>query len=145
MKVHPEDWDGLERIFAEQGEVAASKGWNNDVDDATKLDGRPFSEKLKEQLLNIHGELSELWEAFRAGTLDEPCDKTGKMSTILNNDKELFGGSGKPLTSLEEEAADIVIRLAHLFSVRGLNLSRAIRLKYEYNKTRPYRHGNKLA
>ena len=43
---------------------------------------------------NLHGEVSEFWEAYRRGTLKNPCDK-----------------KGLDLTCAEEELADIIIRL----------------------------------
>jgi hypothetical protein len=47
---------------------------------------------------NLHGEVSELWEAYRRGMLDKPCDKK----------------TAEPLTCLEEELADIIIRRSTL-------------------------------
>lgn len=44
-----------------------------------------------------------------------------------------------------EELADVVIRIFDLCGSRGWNLERAITDKMEFNKTRPYRHGGKLA
>ena len=43
------------------------------------------------------------------------------------------------------EMADAVIRIADLMEALGLNLEAAIKLKHNYNKTRPYRHGGKRA
>ena len=31
---------------------------------------------------NIHGEVSELWESYRADTLEMPCDKAEKMAAL---------------------------------------------------------------
>lgn len=43
------------------------------------------------------------------------------------------------------ELADAVIRIGDLAARMGIDLSAAIVLKHEYNKTRPHRHGNKRA
>ncbi len=83
------------------------------------------------QCANLHGEVSELWEAYRKGTLDEPCDKADKMS--------------EPLTCAEEEVADIFIRCCDLAADLKMDLGRAVRIKNEFNKTRPYRNGGKKA
>ena len=84
---------------------------------------------------NIVGELSELWEAFRKHQLNEPCDKAAKM-------KEL---GLRPLTCLEEELADIVIRTIELAKKLGVeNIEECIHAKNEYNKTRSHKHGGKL-
>jgi len=84
---------------------------------------------------NQHGETSEFWEAFRAGTLHKPCDKAKKM--------EALGLPG--LTCAEEEIADEIIRAldkAHAFKV---DVAKAIATKHAYNLTRPALHGGKLA
>ena len=47
--------------------------------------------------------------------------------------------------NLEEELADLFIRLADTCGGYGINLEVAVRKKHEFNKGRPYRHGNKVA
>ena len=42
------------------------------------------------------------------------------------------------------ELADILIRIADLCGEFNLDLEDALKTKMEYNKTRPYRHGNKV-
>lgn len=79
--------------------------------------------------VNIHGEVSELWEAARKGNLQIPCDKAG---------------DGCFLTCEEEELADIIIRVLDTAGARGVNIGRAVLLKMAYNATRPHMHG-KLA
>lgn len=85
---------------------------------------------LGDYLMNIHGEISELWESYRKNQLNEPCDKANKMSY--------------PLSCLEEEVADIVLRVGDLCGKLGVDLSRACRVKNEFNKTRPHRNGGKV-
>jgi NTP pyrophosphatase (non-canonical NTP hydrolase) len=82
-------------------------------------------------LINLHGEVSEAWEAYRAGNLDKPCDKADRMI--------------EPLTCLEEELADIVIRALDTAETFGVDLERAMRVKHAFNGTRPPKHGGKLA
>jgi NTP pyrophosphatase (non-canonical NTP hydrolase) len=74
---------------------------------------------------NVHAELSELWEAARKGQLQEPCDKD-------------IG-----LTNLEEELADIIIRIGHYAGSNGIDIGRAVWEKTLFNMTRSFRHGNK--
>ena len=45
----------------------------------------------------------------------------------------------------QAELADCVIRIFDYFGKQGWDLEEVIRLKHEYNLTRPYRHGNKSA
>jgi len=77
---------------------------------------------------NLHGEISELWEAYRKGTLDKPCDKKVE------------------LTCAEEELADIIIRTLDIaWQLGRIDVDKAVRLKHEYNRGRPYLHGGKKA
>jgi NTP pyrophosphatase (non-canonical NTP hydrolase) len=80
-----------------------------------------------EVLANIHGEVSELFEAHRRGTLDDPCDKDNG------------------LTCEQEEIADILIRVLDLAGSRGIDVDRAVDKKHEYNLGRPFRHGGMKA
>jgi NTP pyrophosphatase (non-canonical NTP hydrolase) len=75
---------------------------------------------------NLHGEISELWEAARRGHLEHPCDKCC------------------PLTCEEEEFADIIIRVLDSSKARGIDIGKAVELKMAYNASREYMHG-KLA
>lgn len=110
-------------------DVAVSKGWHDN--DHTLTEG----EKVAAYVANIHGEASELWEAYRAGKLRAPCDKAAKMA----------GHGITPLTCVEEELADVIIRALDDAMALGVDIEKAIAAKHEYNKTRPQRHGGKLA
>lgn len=45
----------------------------------------------------------------------------------------------------QAELADCVIRIFDYFGKQGWDLEEVIRMKHEYNLTRPYRHGGKSA
>ena len=108
-------------------EIAKDHGFHNDEN---------FDDPMEKMRLlamfvsNLHGEVSELWEACRKGQLDVPCDKAAKMD--------------EPLTCAEEELADIVIRAFDTAETLGIDIERAILIKSKYNESRPYMHG-KLA
>lgn len=109
----------LNELAAELHAIAASKGWH---------DPPP---SMSDFAANIHGEVSELFEAYRADGLAWPCDKAEKMS--------------EPLTCLEEEVADILIRTLDMAAALGVDVDRAVRVKTAFNRGRGYRHGNKVA
>jgi hypothetical protein len=84
---------------------------------------------------NLHGEVSEWWEAFRNGKLDKPCDKAEGMARL-----------GLPvLTAFEEEMADVIIRALDTLEAGGYDPQRAIVVKHLYNLSRPHLHGGKKA
>lgn len=82
---------------------------------------------------NLHDEVSELHEAHRNGHLDDPCDKAEGMVEL----------GLQPLTCLEEELADIVIRALDNARHLKVDIARAVDVKHAFNKTRPFRHGGK--
>lgn len=78
-----------------------------------------------ERIALVHSELSEACEEHRQG-------RDG-----------LWYDGAKP-EGLGVELADAVIRIADMCHYLGLNLDHLIRLKSDYNETRPYKHGKKL-
>jgi len=171
-------------------QLAKDKGWHS-----FQETDHEYSVRARN---NLHGEVAELWEAHRAGNLNQPCDKAERMDAL----------GIKPLTCAEEELADIVIRVLdtgarektgvcvsdhdrffaedvaksipllvwHLNSsiddwcmadvnnrsedgalgltvalcevgakLLGLDLWSAVERKHQYNATREYRHGGKVA
>lgn len=105
----------INEVTTEMFEIAKSKGWHDE--------DQPFANLVA----NLHGEVSELWEAYRRGELTKSCDKP----VLLN--------------CIEEELADIVIRSMDTAGKFGVDLGQAILKKSEYNRTRARRHGGKLA
>ena len=111
----------LSVISAKVFSIAKDHGFH----DGDQVGGVTF-DRMSRFCANLHGEVSELWEAARKGHLMEKCDKP------VN------------LTCAEEELADIVIRAFDTAHTLGLDIGRAIALKSEYNESRPHMHG-KLA
>ena len=74
----------------------------------------------------IHSELSEAVESYR---------KFGVLPSTDEITKD----------DLSVELADALIRIMDMCEYYNLDLEKALEFKMEYNKTRPYRHGGKIA
>lgn len=84
----------------------------------------PNGASLIERIAMMHAELSEALEGIRHG--NPPSDHIPEFST------------------LEEEMADVVIRMMHLGSAyEGLRIAEAIDAKFAFNETRSLGHGGK--
>ncbi len=115
----------LDVIANEVHALAWKKGWhdNDEGEDA-------FIERMCN---NLHDEVSELHEAWRNNRLRLPCDKSEEM--------EKHGILG--LTCLEEEMADILIRLLDNCRKLKVDILMAVNRKHKFNAMRGQRHGGK--
>ena len=80
-----------------------------------------------EQIALMHSELSEVLEDYRNGK-------------GFNE----FYYEGKKPCGIPVEFADTLIRIFDTCGRYGIDLEEAIKIKMEYNKTRPYKHGKKI-
>lgn len=76
-----------------------------------------------EKIALMHAELSEALEALRNG--NPASDHIPEFS------------------GMEEEFADVVIRIMDYSGVIGLRIAEAVEAKLEFNANRPYKHGGK--
>jgi NTP pyrophosphatase (non-canonical NTP hydrolase) len=96
-------------------EISKSKGWYDpELVPATSL----------ERHMLMVSEIAEATEEVRNGSLP------------------IYTKDGKP-EGEAIELADTVIRIMDYFESKGWDLESAIKIKCEYNETRPYRHGGK--
>lgn len=95
-------------------ETAVNHGWY-DKDAPEFNDG--------EKIALMHSELSEALDALRHG--DPPSDHIPEFSGV------------------EEELADVIIRIADYARHKGLDVAGAIVAKVAFNVDRPYKHGGK--
>jgi len=73
----------------------------------------------------IHSEVSEITEALRKG--HSPIET-------------YYGPDGKP-EGIPSELADVILMACSMAGYYGINLDKAIKEKFAYNKTRPRKHG----
>ena len=108
----------MNEMCKEMHEISRSKGWY-DNDDGKRNVG--------ELLFLIVTELAEAYEDYR----------DSKIETYLKDGVKPCG--------FNNEIADVFIRLGDLCQYMNIDIEKEIRLKADYNKTRSYRHGGKIA
>ncbi len=87
--------------------------------------GIELRDAVKAQKISLmHSELSELLEAVRKA--DRPCEKVPSI------------------TAMEEECADLLIRLMDFSQEYNVRLGLATLLKMEFNAGRPHKHGKRF-
>ncbi len=86
-------------------------------------------------IANIHSEVSEAWEDYR----------NGKDLLEIWYVGALADGAARKPCGFPTEMADTVIRVLDLCEHLGIDLEAVIEEKMAYNRTRPFRHGGKLA
>lgn len=108
----------IKNLIQECHTLAKDKGWWDNHRDIPEL------------LCLIHSEISEALEEYR-------------------NNLNIYNISTNFLTRKPEgfpiEIADTIIRILDLCGYYGIELEEAIKIKMEYNRKRPYRHGGKIA
>ena len=121
------DADTINAIAEKLHGLAREKGWYDDAE----TDGQYMARACS----NLHGEVSELWEAHRGGRLHSDCDKGAAMQSA----------GIMALNCMEEELADVFIRCLDTAQRMRVDIGRAVMLKHAFNATRGHRHGGKLA
>ena len=95
----------------------------NDVHDTANEKGWWDEDRNNGEIIALmHSELSEGLEALR---------------------KDLSSDHIPDFKGIEEELADVIIRILDMAPARGWLIAEALIAKIEYNKTRPHKHGGK--
>lgn len=116
----------IAELIREAHATAVEKGW-------WERD-RPFSEGIA----LMHSELSEALEDWRKWGMDP-------SKFIIGPNRGEPCGEDAVVAGLAVELADVLIRIGDWCGKHGIPLEDALRAKMAYNKTRPHRHGGKLA
>jgi NTP pyrophosphatase (non-canonical NTP hydrolase) len=111
--------------------------------------GVRIERNFAEVLALIHSEVSEALEAWRDGMPINVSFSQHKDGTVCRDD-EMCGselGTSDPTKPIgvPSELADIIIRVLDVCGKEKIDIEQAVRLKVNYNKTRPYLHGRKRA
>lgn len=88
-----------------------------------------------------HSELSEALEEYRSGN-----DRIKKLPIYYSGGgyiSSLPTECCKKPEGIATELADCIIRILDYCGKANIDIEEVIKIKHEYNKTRPYRHGGK--
>lgn len=123
----------LNDLAKEIHENAKAHGWYDDK--------RSFGEIVA----LCHSELSEALEEYRSGKPmayyypETPC-KCNLNAYATDLDK----WHGEKLEGIATEMIDCLIRILDWCGSEGIDVDKLVKLKHEYNKSRPYKHGGKV-
>ena len=107
---------------------------------------RPFSEIIA----LCHSELSEALEEYRNGkpkvyvVRDTSTYPQIEQHYRCITNTDIFRPDEKP-EGIATELADCILRILDFCGKENIDIEKIIKIKHEYNKTRPYKHGGKRA
>jgi NTP pyrophosphatase (non-canonical NTP hydrolase) len=100
-------------------------------------------------LMLVTTEVGEAYEAFREGgkltdfLYDPGSWDPDTIAAPSREFKDIDGKLRKPV-GVPSEIADVIIRCLDFAGEHGIDIERAVREKMEYNRSRPFKHGNKV-
>lgn len=101
-----------------------------------------------------HSELSEALEEYRDGRpmvwfacregSNAICNPEDSYDCSMFGRETLCGYRNAKPEGIAVELADCIIRILDYCGQAGIDVEEVIKIKHEYNKTRPYKHGGKV-
>ena len=126
---------GLNHLAKEVHQNAKDHGWWDEE--------RTFGEIIA----LMHSELSEALEEYRNGKPNiyfvRETSENIQFGSYPVNETDLSKLKGEKLEGAAVELADCIIRILDYCGRKDIDIDTAVRLKHEYNKSRPYKHGGK--
>lgn len=121
------------------------KGWYDGSGEPGSAD-----RNIPEMLALIHSEISEALEAYRDTSnsltfFHRVSPDGGYFLSECQYQEQNKASENRPWKpdGFPIELADAVIRIADLCGYLGIDLEKAIRVKSDFNETRPFKHGGK--
>lgn len=90
-----------------------------------------------------HSELSEALEEYRKGKGINLTYYSGMINDRKSLSIKPTSETNKP-EGIPAELADCIIRILDYCGRHKLDIEEVVKIKHEYNKTRPYKHGGKV-
>lgn len=150
----------IEAVMLECNQTAREKGWwekTCDVCNGTGTEGdyacpqclgikKLYNDRnIGEVIMLMVTELAEAYEEIREGIpLDHIYLKKGSV-VVSNSPWDVDLDPTLKPEGVPVELADVLIRIFDFCQEKNIPLEHALRIKMDYNKTRPYRHGGKKA
>ncbi len=133
----------LNDIAAESHAIAVQKGWYDNGGPSPLECHMLMVTELAEASEEVRNKKLPLYLKGSAGFIS--CEVTHAGITEMMSEVERHYGNLENLKPEGEatELADVIIRIGDYFAKRGWDLEAVVKLKMDYNRTRPQKHGGK--